>query len=166
MTETDKLTIERLHSVLSYDAELGRFVFLVSRGACKTGTIAGSPSSNRYILINVDRRKYHAHRLAWFYVHGRWPKRLDHRNGDRADNRLSNLREASPSQNAINAKLRADNTSGLKGAFFHKPRRKWLSAIRVNGRQIHLGYFDTAEAAHSAYCAAAREHYSEFARPE
>jgi hypothetical protein len=89
-------------------------------------------------------------------------KLVDHVNGDTLDNRKENLRVCTKSENSRNQKGRA--VSGLKGAYFHKKNQKWHSSIRVGTKTINLGYFDTAEEAHRAYCKAAKEHYGEFAR--
>ncbi|MCI0598731.1 MAG: HNH endonuclease [Beijerinckiaceae bacterium] len=95
---------------------------------------------------------------------GAWPiAQIDHINGDRADNRFLNLREATRTENAWNAKLRSDSHSGFKGVRRHK--RRWCAYIKVSGKQKHLGSFATPEEAHDAYCRAAREHHGQFARP-
>lgn len=86
---------------------------------------------------------------------------VDHANLNPLDNRRSNLRIASPSQNSAN---RARAKSGLKGAYYAKDRQKWFSSITVNYRQMYLGSFDSEELAHAAYCAAAEKYFGEFAR--
>lgn len=79
------------------------------------------------------------------------------------DNRRSNLRFASPLENTRNARRRKDNTSGLKGVFFHKIMRKWASYIQVEKKRIRIGYFETKELAYAAYCKAAKRYFGEFA---
>ena len=92
-----------------------------------------------------------AHRLAWFYVYGAWPNGdLDHINGDKLDNRIANLREATRKQNMQNVRQHKHNTSGVKGVAWHSQRNKWRAYIFVDYRQIHLGLFDTKEAAAAA----------------
>lgn len=161
------LTIHRLQSLLSYDPETGCFRWLAPRPYCSTGKLAGGLTSYGYIRISVDGRPYQAHRLAWFYVHGRWPSNeIDHVNGVRSDNRLTNLREATPSQNQANKRIRKDNTSGVKGVTWDKSRGKWLASIHINGKRLGLGRHQTLEQAARAYEAAASLHFGEFARPE
>jgi hypothetical protein len=110
--------------------------------------------------MKIDGQVYKAHRLAWVYVHGIEPKRhLDHINGVRDDNRIANLREATVSQNAMNKKA----VNRLKGAHWNGTVKKWQSVVVKSGRQIWLGYFASAEAAHAAYCSAAKTHFGEFA---
>jgi hypothetical protein len=100
--------------------------------------------------------------LAWLYVRGHFPEgELDHKNGMGTDCRITNLREASSSQNKANARVRANHYS-LKGAYWDKRRKKWRSALDHNKKQIWLGYFATAQAAHAAYCKAAKKLHKEF----
>ncbi len=86
----------------------------------------------------------------------------DHRNGNGLDNRRSNLRIATLSQNNMNARLRSNNTSGFKGVFF-RPRGKWQAMIWKNYVSYSLGYHETPEQAAIAYDAKARELFGEFA---
>jgi AP2 domain len=95
---------------------------------------------------------------------------VDHVDGDSLNNRRSNLRDAMDNQgrnrNPHNAGIRRDNTTGFKGVTFHKPLGKFRAQIQFEGQRQHLGYFDTAEEAHAAYCTAANEHFGAFARCE
>jgi hypothetical protein len=95
--------------------------------------------------------------LAWFYVTGKWPKNsIDHRDGDRANNRFKNLRDLTQSGNLQNRKVaNANNACGLLGV--HKNGRRWRAKIKIDYRDVHLGYFDTPKQAHAAYLKAKRE---------
>jgi hypothetical protein len=96
-------------------------------------------------------------------VYGRWPaEQIDHVNGVKGDNRIANLREATPTQNVANTLARRNNKCGKKGVVL--ARGKWQAQIYPNGRQIKLGSFNSAEEAHAAYCSAARIYFGEFAR--
>jgi hypothetical protein len=149
-----------LRELLHYDPETGIFIRRKTAGPSRSGQVAGGHSAGGYPVIMIDRRNYMAHRLAWLYVHGRHPTGVvDHINGDRADNRIANLRECSRLENARNQRGRA--SSGLKGAYFG---RRWQSRIQVNGRTYYLGCFPTAEEAAKAYDEAARRLHGEFAR--
>jgi hypothetical protein len=112
----------------------------------------------------IDGKRYLAHRLAWLYTHGAWPhKLLDHRNRVTGDNRIDNLREATGSQNKANQLTNTNNTSGFKGVYWSKQNAKWQAGIRHQGKQKHLGCFNTKEDAHTAYCTAATQLKGEFA---
>jgi hypothetical protein len=89
---------------------------------------------------------------------------VDHINGDRLDNRRSNLRLATGNQNAYNVGLAATNTSGYKGVSFCKQTQRWRAQIRANKSHINIGRYMTKEEAARAYDAAARRHHGDFAR--
>lgn len=88
---------------------------------------------------------------------------VDHINGIKTDNRLSNLRICTPAQNQHNQKKRMDNTSGYKGVAFRRDSGRFRARISINGKRKNLGSFDSAEEAYEAYCAAAIELHGEFA---
>ena len=112
----------------------------------------------------VDKREYLEHRLAWFYVNGTWPKQVDHRNNVKSDNRISNLRETTSSQNNMNRKKNGRNRSGRKGVTERKRSRNWEAQIAVDGKDVYLGKFPSLEEAANAYNAAALKYHGEFAR--
>lgn len=116
-------------------------------------------------VISIFGTAYYAHHLAWFYVTGQWPRvRLDHRDGNALNNRWENLRYATQAQNMQNSRRRSDNQTGFKGVSFNRARGRFQAHISINRKSRYLGLFDTAEEAHAAYCAAAKEHFGEFAR--
>ena len=116
------------------------------------------------MLIKINGRMYMGHRLAWLFVNGGWPENhIDHINEIKNDNRISNLREATSSQNQRNRGAQKNNTSGFKGVSFFKRNGKWKSTICVNSNKKHLGYFDNPEEAHQAYCKASDKYHGEFA---
>jgi hypothetical protein len=161
------LTAERVRELLSYNPETGVFTWLVDSpkgGQRRAGKAAGSVTGDGYHYISIRRRPYLAHRLAWLYVHGEWPSaQIDHRDGNRTNNAIDNLREANRSQNAGNSKRRRTNTSGFKGVYFCSRTGRYVAQITCGYRK-HLGYFDTSKDAHAAYAVAAEKHFGEFAR--
>jgi Demerecviridae HNH endonuclease len=162
MKTRSRLTRARLRELLHYDPDTGEFRWWKRAGneLC-LGDVAGC------VRICVLGRTYRAHQLAWLYVKGRWGRpMIDHRDGDSTNNRWSNLRRATASQNGANSRRRRDNTSGYKGVLPCRRSRRWRACIRKNGRRMHLGTFATPEAAHDAYVTAARKLFGEFARTE
>lgn len=149
------LTAERLRELLHYNPETGEFqrkVHLSNR--CRASQQIGNKHSSGYIIINVDGSPYRAHRLAWLYVHGEWPKeQIDHINGERSDNRIANLRDISHLENKKH-RVKAVKPGRLLGAGFHKMTGRWTSQITINYKKVHLGYFKTEREAHEAYLAA------------
>lgn len=159
------ITYQRLREVLRYDPETGIFTWLViTSNRVLIGDVAGTLNDD-YLVVQIDGRKYRAHRLAWFYMTGEWPSdQIDHWDLNRANNRWENLRKATNSKNSANTRRPMTNTSGFKGVWLDKPTNKWRAKIQVRGEQRYLGYFDTPESAHHAYVVAATQYFGEFAR--
>jgi HNH endonuclease len=162
-----RITQARLHEILRYDPETGEFCWRVRLSrASQIGAVAGTVSL-RYRCIRIDGRNYTAHQLAWFYVTGEWATSLvDHRDGDPINNRWDNLRLATRSQNSANRRRNRNNRSGFKGVIWDRRHGGWLARIGKDGRTYYLGRYATAEEAHAAYVAKARELFGEFARAE
>lgn len=145
---TDLITQERLKSLLTYSPDTGEFCWRVRRGGkAILGGLAGSRSCEGYIHIQINRKKYKAHRLAWLYVHGEHPIEIDHINRIKDDNRISNLRSVTHAQNGQNQNRPKNNTSGHIGVDFHKRSSRWRARVKIDGKLRDIGYFDTKEAA-------------------
>lgn len=145
---------ERLKEVFSYDIDTGLFTWLIRTGGhSKVGKIAGTLHATGYIHIAIDGRSYQAHRLAYLYMMGEWPKNdVDHMDGIRDNNRWNNLRDATRSENNQNQKIaRSDNKTGIAGVNWHKGKKSFSSSITVSGKRKYLGHFSTAELAQEAY---------------
>jgi hypothetical protein len=158
------MTPDQLRQILSYDAEAGRFFWLVDLGrAARVGVEANqADKGDGYRRIKINGKHYAAHRLALCLAHGAWPAQdVDHINGDRSDNRLANLREVSHKVNMQNQrKPRADNPAKLLGVGWHKASQAWRARITIDGKQTHLGLFKTAEEAAQAHLNARRAAYA------
>lgn len=165
-----KLTQERLRELLDYNPETGIFRWRkdMRRGGIKAGSIAGRVrAKDGRCEIWVQGRLYIAARLAWLYVYGEWPNLdVEHRDVDSTNNRISNLRLATRSQNNGNVPARARNKSGYKGVHWGKSHGKWVAMIQFQHKHKNLGLFDRIEDAAAAYQTAARELFGEFARFE
>lgn len=138
----------RLTELLNYDPETGIFSWKVDRQRVRKGDTSGYPDKAGYLQIGIDGRLYLAHRLAWFYVNGSWPKlEIDHINRDKADNRICNLRLATRRENILNKAPSKVNNSGVTGVYWNKSAGKWHAQIYSNGKRFSLGMFTQKESA-------------------
>lgn len=155
-----------LNEYLRYNPHTGNFHWIITThgrgGMIYPGDVAGSLKDG-YIVIHLDGVVYRAHRLAWYVMTGEWlpPEQdLDHRNGERSDNRFHNLRKATRSENNDNPnnKLRSDNVSGTRGVSWRADTNKWHARIKIKGKIILLGDYIELEDAVAAR-KAAEAHY-------
>lgn len=158
------LTQNRLLELLSYDTGSGVFKWRASKFKALKDAPAGCIASNGYRVIRIDGKNYRAARLAWLYVHGVTPALIvDHQNRIRTDDRLSNLRLATPKQNSSNRSPQRNNTSGFTGVCeSNPPSGRWAARIRDNGKLIYLGCFATKEEAAAAYASASMKFMGDF----
>ena len=163
-SKAPELKFERATELLTYCPTNGVLQWRKTRPGCVAGAKAGT-LSNGYLQVQIDLVFHRAHRVAWLLHYGDWPsKGLDHRNGERADNRIENLREATPAENARNRGLCRRNKSGKVGVHEIKQSRRWGAGIWLKGRQVSLGRFECREAAIAARCEAERHYFGDFAR--
>jgi hypothetical protein len=172
MTDAVKLPpLGRLHELLKYDQDTGSLTwrfrpsemfgnearakqFNTAFGGREFGCMAAG-----YKKGMVDGRLYLAHRIIWKMVHGADPDGdIDHINGDRADNRIANLRVVTRRDNCRNVRRRKSNRSGANGVTWYPRYQKWKVRIIAKGKDTHLGYFsdlqeaiDTRKAAEKKY---------------
>jgi hypothetical protein len=167
----DVITQEVLKEVLAYDPATGIFTARKSHGSRKCGDVVGSYDSDGYLKTNVKGKSYRLHRLAWFYMTGKWPAdALDHKNRVRDDNRFENLREATPRDNVHNSV--EPNATGLRGVHFdrrktarNKPYGARITAFDCRSQshvRLHLGQYPTAEEANEVYELWAQMTHGEF----
>ena len=132
---------------LKYNPETGDIIWIKDRVANKLiGQIAGNLNCYGYLRIKFNNKPYMAHRLAWFLYYGVWPQNeIDHINGVRTDNRISNLRDVTSSQNQLNRKSHREKT--VKYYTFDKSNQAWYVRAQINGKLKYLGYFKTEELA-------------------
>lgn len=155
--------MKQIDQYLTYNPVTGDFHWIKSPNKkIKIGQKAGYLRPDGYRIIGFDGKLYLCHRLAYFMMEGAMPEtEIDHINRNRDDNRWSNLRLATRQENTVNTK--AFGQFPLKGAHYDKCRGKFKSAIRIDGKPKHLGYFETAEAAHLAYSEMAKAIHGNFA---
>jgi len=156
---SDPITRDQLKQLLHYNPLTGLFSWLVTTRKTISGANAGTVNALGYIQISIGKKLYLAHTLAVFYMTGKWSAEIDHVDANRANNKWENLRECEHRQNLWNSRRSKRNTSGFKGVSRHVNGR-----FRAYIQGQHLGVFDSAEAAASAYDVEARRRFSVFAR--
>ena len=149
------LTQAELKSKLLYYKNNGMFIWL------KLGNTAGYIDKDGYRLIKINQKSYRAHRLAWLYMYGQWPtKQIDHIDGNKLNNSIDNLREATQAQQNANRPALSRNLLGVKGV--RKHGKKYQALICKDKKQIVIGLFDTIKEADYAYRKKALELYGEY----
>jgi hypothetical protein len=159
------LTQERLKEVLHYNKYVGVFTWRDKTNRRTYGKTAGAvkPGSG-YIVIGIGKETYPAHHLVWLWHHGRLPHdQIDHIDGDRSNNLLSNLREVTQAQNSMNMKRNSSNTSGVKGVFFCKSSKRWWAVIKSHDKYVFRKSFKSLHDAEQSVRAAREALHGEFA---
>lgn len=134
-----------------------------ARYAMRTAGTTGIAKQAAVIAVIINRKRFLAHRIIWKIVCGEDPPfTIDHKNRNPTDNAWLNLRSADLSQQGFNRSIETGNTSGFKGVSWHSGGNKWLAQIVARGCHYSLGLYSTPEAAHEAYCTAAKEIHGEF----
>ena len=139
--------------LLSYSKETGLFSWSKQRRGVKVGIPLGCSNGFGYLRITVMGQSVYAHRLAWFYVHGKWPKdQIDHINGIKSDNRIANLRDVVSIENAQNKHGAQKNSKSLTmGVSWHKRSKKWQVHVCVYRERKYLGLFNDIKEAEAVY---------------
>lgn len=167
------LTAEFVRSFLDYDPETGIFIWKYNEARSRrinmkcVGKVAGCIDSRGYIRIGVCGALYLAHRLAWLCAYGTWPaSEIDHIDGNPSNNKISNLRMSTISENNCNRRSGQGRYPKGVGVFHRNGNTYVFAHIKKFGKSIHLGMFNTVDEAHIAYCEAAPKIHGEFARTE
>ena len=156
LSNRDRITAVRsrpipdgINESLRYCADSGKVFWVKSSGPCaRIGFEAGYLNPDGYRRVTFNGRMFMTHRVVWLLIHNEWPDgEIDHIDGNRANNRIENLRVVTQSQNLRNKKSKKGSTSGNNGVHFDARCKKWRVQIRMNGTVHHLGLFESKESA-------------------
>lgn len=155
------MTQDELKELLHYDPKTGFFTRLKTSGISKAGSVVGYPTERGWVRFKVKGKHHRAHRLAFLYMTGEVPEEVDHKNGIKTDNRWSNLRAATRSQNAANTPSKKNANTGYRGVV---PWGKGFVATVSKDNKVHRSErFDNPEDAYKEYCRMSKELHGEFA---
>lgn len=162
---SNELTRESLQSLFDYREDGNLIRKTTTSHNAKIGDVAGGMRPDGYYRLHVNNKRYLLHRIIFLYHHGYLPKYLDHIDRNPSNNRIENLRPATSSQNHMNARKRdSDNSSRFKGVSFHTQNHNWKSRIYINGKEQHIGVYESEKLAALAYNEVAIELFGEYAR--
>lgn len=162
ISRTENASFEEISSLFEYDPTSGLFFRKIGAGSYRKDWTQGTRQSNGYRFFIINGKKYLAHRLAFLLAYGRYPSGvIDHVNGIRSDNRLSNLRDVTQGDNTKNTHVRLDMKRKFSGCTFDAKRNKWKAEARIKGKRYSLGRFTTEHEAHEAYVSFMTKHDSE-----
>lgn len=157
--------VDKYRSFFSYDPKTGIFRWKKHRSKPLIGRVAGCRGVHGYWLITLNDKKTVAHKVAWALHYGYWPRfDIDHRDLDKGNNRISNLRRSNKSNNGANRPMQKNNTSGYKGVYWSAAARKWMVQIKARNTFHYVGLFVDKKEAAQAYYAKAVELFGEHAR--
>lgn len=158
MRGVKEIDVDLVKSLFNYNPKTGIFTRKTTMGGKRAGSRAGRFMKDGYRTIRIYRKMYYEHRLAWALVYGdNLDMDIDHIDGDKANNKICNLRLATPSQNLTNSGVRKDSLTGRKGVIYAKSTGKYQARFTFNKKHYHLGSFDCKEKAHRAYIEAVKE---------
>jgi len=140
----------------------GKLIAKTNSKQRKVGDTLSSLTDKGYLRSSVNGKSYRVHRLVFLYHHGYMPEQVDHIDGNRTNNLIQNLREATSAQNNQNRKV--TSSSGIKGVVWHKQSKKWVASICVNRKSVHLGSFLSIEEAALVANRARQSAHGEFYR--
>lgn len=146
-----------------FDYKNGELYWKSNRGKVKAGSIAGRLATGTYKQVKINYQSYLNHRLIFLMHHGYMPDYVDHINGNKTDNRIENLREATKNQNQHNRKISTNSKSGVKGVFWHKRDKKWQVHIGTDSKLKYFGSFTDLELAKLVATEARNKYHGEYA---
>lgn len=156
------ITAELVRKYFIYDYETGLLKWQFNQRTDVVGNVFGSICRDGYVRSKFFKKRVLIHRMIWLYVTGDWPTyTIDHIDGNKSNNRFSNLRDVSVYKNMQNLRKSSKKSStGLLGVCHYKRTNKYIATITYDGKRIHLGYFTTPNLAHEAYLTAKRRLHS------
>lgn len=158
-------TLSKEYLNLIFEYKKGKLFRKINVSNAKTGDEAGYLNKRLgYLYVYINNKNYRVHRIIFMMHHGYVPNLIDHIDGDKLNNKIENLRQATKSENYYNSKIRKDNSSGVNGVCFDKVRKKWCACAVINGKKKYIGRFADIESAKNAIVDFKKLHHKDFFR--
>lgn len=132
---------------VGYNKSTGDIYWKTNGNKRIAGDKIGTLNSHGYLIFKLFGEMFSCHRAAWFLHYGKIPNQIDHINGVKTDNAISNLRDVTHQENGKNQRIHKNNTSGASGVYFDRERKKWVARIKHNGTRLNLGRFGDFDSA-------------------
>lgn len=148
---------------LLFDYNNGNLFWKVQKSSVVIGDKAGH-QGKQYLYIKINKKLYAAHRLIFLFHNRYLPQFVDHIDGNKLNNRIENLREATKAENCQNSKISKSNKCGIKNVYWHKQRKKWNVLVEANGKRYDCGFYDNLELADLVAQEARNKYHKQFSR--
>lgn len=165
MSRVNLKLVERAKALFVYNEDTGDLIWENPSGRrVKKGDIAGRVNNTGHLGIGIDGSRYQAHQIIWVWFNGEIPEgyEVDHKDENKLNNRIQNLRLATRSQNMCNITMKRTNKSGFKGVSFHVASGKWGASVVVDRKKHYLGLYETSEEAADVAAAKRKELHGKF----
>lgn len=153
--------IERVRECFDYDAETGHLIRKKKTGNRAVLGPCRALGKIGYRIAGFEGKLWYVHRLIWVHQFGELPDQIDHKDQDKLNNKLGNLRNVTDATNKHNWPMQRNNTSGVAGVWFHRQNKKWVAEIKLGGKKYHFGIFASIEEASAVRAEAKRHHHAD-----
>lgn len=152
---------EEVRELFEY-REDGHLYWKISKGKAKKGDRYGCVTTDGAVFGRINNKGWLEHRLIWLYHFGYLPPLIDHKDRNRSNNKIENLRQATQAENLRNSKVNKNNTTGHKNVYYRKDSNTWFAKLYFNGKPVRSKPLKTKEEAITAAVQMREQRHGEF----